>query len=123
MLVDAIDHVQLAMPPEGEAQARTFYSGVLGIPEVPKPQALSERSGCWFESGALRVHLGVESGFRAARKAHPAFVTPDFDALVRALHDTGCECKGAESLHGRRRAFTHDPFGNRIELIEAAVSA
>ncbi len=46
--------------------------GALGIPEVPKPPELAKRGGCWFERGALKVHLGVERDFRAARKAHPA---------------------------------------------------
>ena len=63
-LVAALDHVQLAMPPGGEAQARAFYEGVLGIPEVTKPANLVKRGGCWFERGQVKVHLGTESDFR-----------------------------------------------------------
>jgi catechol 2,3-dioxygenase-like lactoylglutathione lyase family enzyme len=37
MLLQRLHHVQLAMPAEGEARAREFYAGLLGIPEVPKP--------------------------------------------------------------------------------------
>lgn len=36
MPIVAIEHVQLAMPPDMEQAARDFYEGVLGIPEVPK---------------------------------------------------------------------------------------
>ena len=73
MLLDAIDHVQLAMPPGGEELATWFYEGVLGVPRVPKPPHLAIRGGCWFERGGLRIHLGVQEDFVPATKAHPAF--------------------------------------------------
>jgi hypothetical protein len=73
MHIKQIEHVQLAMPPGGESEARTFYEGVLGIPEVPKPPNLAKRGGCWFVRDGLKIHLGVENDFRAARKAHPHF--------------------------------------------------
>jgi hypothetical protein len=69
-----IDHVQLAMPAGEEAKARAFYSGLLGIPEVDKPAHLAARGDCWFERGVLKIHLGVDPDFVAARKAHPAFI-------------------------------------------------
>ena len=37
MSIEAIDHVQLAMPAGRENDARTFYEGILGLQEVPKP--------------------------------------------------------------------------------------
>ena len=72
MAIVGLDHVQLAMPEGGEARACTFYCGVLGMAELPKPAHLAVNGGCWFESGGARVHLGVEEQFRPARKAHPA---------------------------------------------------
>jgi catechol 2,3-dioxygenase-like lactoylglutathione lyase family enzyme len=74
MRIKEIDHVQLAMPSGREAEARAFYEGVLGIPEVSKPPNLAKRGGCWFVRDALKVHLGVENDFRPARKAHPALL-------------------------------------------------
>ena len=74
MRVLALDHVQLAMPAGREGEARAFYEGVLGIPEVRKPPNLAKRGGCWFERGPLKIHLGVDTDFRAARKAHPAML-------------------------------------------------
>jgi len=82
-----IDHVQLGMPRGGEDRAREFYSGLLGIPEVQKPGALAERGGVWFERDDLKVHLGVDMGFRAALKAHPAFLVQDLGGLVRQPTD------------------------------------
>ncbi|MFX8270408.1 glyoxalase, partial [Acinetobacter baumannii] len=71
MAVLALEHVQLAMPKGGEDAARGFYGAVLGLTEVAKPAELAGRGGCWFEAGAVKLHLGVEDDFRPARKAHP----------------------------------------------------
>ena len=68
----AIDHVQLAMPTGKEDEARRFYVGLLGMTEIEKPAELKKRGGCWFQSGSVQLHLGVENDFRPARKAHPA---------------------------------------------------
>lgn len=115
----AIDHVQLAMPVDGEAMARAFYVEVLGMVEVPKPSELAGRGGCWFESGEVRIHLGSESTeFKPARKAHPALVCADFDDLMARMQDEGVKIRFDQSTN-RRRAFVDDAFGNRIELIEA----
>ena len=118
MKIEALDHVQLAMPAGGEAAARAFYAGLLGIPEQPKPPALAARGGCWFERGALKVHLGVEADFRPARKAHPAFVVSDIAALVAALEAAGHPTRNDEPLPGYERVYVDDPFGNRLELLE-----
>ena len=118
MPVQRLDHVQLAMPPGGEDRAREFYQGVLGIPEVPKPADMAKRGGCWFESGDLKVHLGVEQEFRPARKAHPAFIVSDLVALVARLRSAGSPLTEDRSLTEYDRFFVEDPFGNRIELME-----
>jgi catechol 2,3-dioxygenase-like lactoylglutathione lyase family enzyme len=113
----AIDHVQLAMPVGAEDAARRFYSGFLGMTEIPKPPELAKRGGCWFESGGVQVHLGVEAEFRPAKKAHPAFRCADYDAQVSRLQAAGVEVTDAADIPGVRRCHVHDPFGNRIELI------
>jgi len=89
MRIDRLEHVQLAMPPGDEALARAFYSGVLGIPEISKPPHLAKRGGCWFERGALKIHLGVEPDFRPARKAHPALLVVELPILVARLQSAG----------------------------------
>jgi len=114
-----IDHVQLAMPADAEETARCFYRDLLGMAEVPKPADLIQRGGCWFESGAVQVHLGVESDFRPAKKAHPAFRCENYSALIRRLEKAGVEIKDDASIPGVRRCHISDPFGNRIELISS----
>lgn len=106
------------MPPGGEEQARRFYEGALGIPEVPKPQHLASRGGCWFERGSLKVHLGVEVDFRPARKAHPAFLVVDLPSLIERINQAGFAVSTDEPLDGYERVYASDPFGNRIELLE-----
>jgi catechol 2,3-dioxygenase-like lactoylglutathione lyase family enzyme len=106
--VVGIDHVQLAMPPGGEDEATAFYEGLLGLPRVPKPEHLAARGGCWFEAAGAKVHLGVEDGFRPARKAHPALLVDDLEDLCARLAAAG---------HEVRDGYVDDPFGNRIELV------
>jgi len=113
----AVDHVQLAMPPGEEAKARAFYCGVTGMTEVPKPPELATRGGCWFASGGVQLHLGVEGNFRAAKKAHPALRCRDYNGLISSLCAAGVESVADESIPGVRRCHIFDPFGNRIELV------
>lgn len=117
-MIDALHHVQLAMPEGGETAARAFFVGVLGMCEVPKPAALRGRGGCWFGSGAARLHLGVEAAFAPARKAHPAFRVDSLARMIARLEATGTAFTRGEDLPGVSRVFVHDPFGNRIELLE-----
>ena len=107
------------MPAGGEPSARTFYDELLGIPEQPKPAHLVGRGGCWFEDGPLRVHLGVDPMFVPATKAHPALAVDDLDALTARLAAAGHPVTIGGGIDGYRQAYVHDPFGNRIELLEA----
>jgi catechol 2,3-dioxygenase-like lactoylglutathione lyase family enzyme len=118
MQIVRLDHVQLAMPAGRENEARQFYQGLLGIPEVAKPPHLAARGGCWFETLRLKVHLGVDRDFVPARKAHPAFIVQDLKALVASLERAGCHVVEDQPLDGYERAYVDDPFGNRIELME-----
>jgi catechol 2,3-dioxygenase-like lactoylglutathione lyase family enzyme len=115
----AIDHVQLAMPAGGEETARRFYADVLGMIELPKPQELAKRGGCWFQSGTVQLHMGIESDFHPAKKAHPALRCRDYKGLVLRLRDAGIDVTKVDDIPGVRRCHIHDSFGNRIELIEA----
>jgi catechol 2,3-dioxygenase-like lactoylglutathione lyase family enzyme len=121
--VVGIHHVQLAMPPGGEDDAESFYSGVLGLPRVAKPSALAGRGGCWFRGSGVEVHLGVEEDFRPARKAHPALRVTGLQQLRRRLEEAGAVITEEPPLDGWTRLHTVDPFGNRIELIEAVTPA
>jgi catechol 2,3-dioxygenase-like lactoylglutathione lyase family enzyme len=119
MPILSIDHVQLAMPVGEEEKARGFFINLLGFHEILKPAELAGRGGVWFESENVQLHIGVEADFRPARKAHPAFLVDDLDALVTRVHSAGYETDTNQPpLVGYKRAHVFDPFGNRIELME-----
>ncbi len=113
----AIDHVQLAMPPESEDIARLFYVKLLGMKEIVKPPELEKRGGAWFASGEVQIHLGVEHDFRPAKKAHPALRCRDYAELTERLRSAGVGVREDHRIPGVTRCHVHDPFGNRIELI------
>jgi catechol 2,3-dioxygenase-like lactoylglutathione lyase family enzyme len=112
--------VQVAIPAASESPARAFYRDLLGMTELPKPAALAGRGGCWFTSGAAVLHLGVETPFHPAGKAHPAFLVDDLDALAFRIAGAGHECVRSDNeIPGVRRFHTFDPFGNRLEFQQA----
>ena len=117
MTLQVIDHVQLAMPAGEEDRARAFYGVLLGLPEQPKPPVLAKRGGAWFESAAVKVHLGVETPFAPARKAHTAFRVDDVRDLAGRARAAGYEVKEDGDLPGFERVFIYDPFGNRLEFM------
>ena len=113
------DHVQLSMPPGAEDEARRFYGTTLGFREVAKPPALAGRGGCWFLAGDAAVHLAPEAGFHPHAKAHPALMVHDLAAAREALGAAGVAIEDDDSGLPVRRCYIHDPFGNRIELVDA----
>jgi catechol 2,3-dioxygenase-like lactoylglutathione lyase family enzyme len=120
-MIVGLDHVQIAAPACGEPQARSFYGDALGLTELPKPPVLAVRGGLWFAAGAgQQLHIGIESQFAPARRAHPALVldsTAALDALAGKLARLGHEPCWDADLPGARRFYVDDPFGNRLELL------
>jgi catechol 2,3-dioxygenase-like lactoylglutathione lyase family enzyme len=120
-VIVGLDHVQIAVPPGGEPQARSFYGELLGLTELPKPPVLAARGGLWFAVGtSQQLHIGIEQRFVAARKGHPALTlasTAALDALAGKLARRGHEPCWDADLPGARRFYVDDPFGNRLELL------
>jgi catechol 2,3-dioxygenase-like lactoylglutathione lyase family enzyme len=119
MAIKSLHHVQLAMPAGREDEARAFYIVALGFVEVPKPENLARRGGVWFRAGSVELHLGVEDDFRPAKKAHPAFLVEDLASIVSACVEAGYPPKRDEPLPGFDRVYVTDPFGNRLEILQA----
>ena len=119
MEIVGLDHIQLAMPAGGEAAAREFYGRLLGLAELAKPAALATRGGCWFAGPGVQLHLGVETPFSPARKAHPALLVADLAVCERTLMDAGVTTTPDTTVAGLRRFYAADPFGNRLEFIQA----
>jgi len=116
-----IDHLQIAAPKGCEEAARQFYGEILGMRELEKPETLRGRGGCWFQCGEQQLHVGVEAEFRAAKKAHPAFAVDDLDELRLRLAARGANITEDDALPNVRRFYAADPWGNRLEFLEAQV--
>ncbi|WP_128977206.1 VOC family protein [Streptomyces roseicoloratus] len=114
MLV-AVDHVR---PAGSEPRLRAFHEGVPGMTEIPKPPVLAARGGCRFAAGRVRLHLGVEAGFRPARKAHPGLRVSGIHDYAARLEKRGAPVVRDDNLPGHRRFSTQDPVGNRLEFPE-----
>jgi len=119
---EGLDHVQLAAPEGCEPEARAFFGGLLGWTEIPKPEPLRTRGGVWFQCGAHQVHIGVQKDFTPAKKAHPAFLVRNLEALREhlLLHRIAVIDDEARAEEGIERLYVNDPFGNRIEFMERA---
>jgi len=117
--INKIDHVQLAIPKESESIARKFYTGVLGLTEIEKPESLKDSGGVWYIASDIELHLGVEENFTPGKKkAHPAFVVEGLNRIKVQLIQNDIEIKEEIQIPGRKRFSFYDPFGNRIEFME-----
>ena len=122
-----LHHVQVSIPQDGEDSARRFYGEALGLTEVPKPPSLAGRGGCWFRAFdgdrvTAEIHLGVDSPFVPAKKAHPALVLDSVQALEELgsrVEACGFEVYWADryTFEGYERFHCKDPFGNRVEIL------
>lgn len=113
-----LHHVQLAIPSGSEDQARAFWGGTLGMTELVKPPVLAARGGCWFRTGRLEVHLGVQEPFTPATKAHPGILVDSLDVVLHALTEAGHRPQRDDAFPGFDRCYVTDPFGNRLEFLQ-----
>ncbi len=114
-----IHHAQITVPEGAEDEARKFYCGVLGLPEVLKPDSLAGRGGFWIEVGDQQVHVGTEPGVdRAATKAHLAYEVQDLAHWRDVLQQQGIAVLEGIPIPGYDRFEFRDPFGNRVEFIQ-----
>jgi muramoyltetrapeptide carboxypeptidase len=113
-----LSHITVTMPKGDEDLARSFYAGLLGLREIPKPEPLRVRGGVWFDAGGLDVHVSVEGQHGVAdAQRHFGLECADVNDLRERL-----KAAGVETDDGRpapwKRFFVRDPFGNRIEIHE-----
>ena len=114
--ISRIDHVQIAVPKDLEAQCLRFYREVFGFPEIPKPEELRGRGGAWFQVGDLQMHIGVDPEHSPKSKRHICFLV---DEVARAKADVtaaGIAVEEESVAEGLHRIFIRDPAGNRIEI-------
>jgi len=116
-VITQLHHVNLTVPPELEAAAKSFYGLVLGLKQVPKPPA-SRPSGAWYQIGETQLHLSVEDGAAGGQSTrHVCFTVDDLNAAEKRFREAGVEIiSDARPVPGSRRFYVLDPAGNRIEV-------
>jgi catechol 2,3-dioxygenase-like lactoylglutathione lyase family enzyme len=120
MRIHRLHHAQLTIPPGSEDRARAFYCELLGLEEVAKPRSLAGRGGFWLQLGNAQVHVGVEPGAdRASTKAHVAYEVVGLEGYRERLEAAGHPCADGVPFPGWSRFELRDPFGNRLEFLEA----
>ena len=97
-----------------------FYCDLLGLPEMAKPATLANRGGFWVQLGALQLHIGTEDGVdRLATKAHVAYAVSNLAAWRSRIAAQGLPMLESVPIPGYVRFECRDPFGNRLEFIQA----
>jgi uncharacterized protein YhfF/catechol 2,3-dioxygenase-like lactoylglutathione lyase family enzyme len=113
-----LNHIQLCIPKGEEAQARVFYSEILGLKEIQKPETLLANGGLWYEIADIQLHIGTEDMSSNKSKRHPAFEVENLSLVVDYLKKKAVIIKEDIPIPNVNRISIFDPFGNRIELLE-----
>lgn len=111
-----VDHVHISVTPERLEEAKTFYTNVMGLEMIDRPNHIFTTTGYWFNIGDVQLHVGVEPALPISTK-HTAFEVEDVDAALAYLQGK-VQINEEPAIPGRRRFSFYDPFGNRIELLE-----
>lgn len=119
-LVTRLNHVDIIIPKGSETQAREFYCEFLGLGEISKPANLQKNGGLWLTLGEIQIHLSVQDGYDPGKtKAHLAYEVEDLSLVKELLKKRGVKFNENSPVPGFVRGDIRDPFGNRIEFLEA----
>lgn len=123
-MILGIHHIQITIPKGAEAAGRAFYCGLLNLPEIEKPDSLKGRGGFWVQVGDRQLHIGTEDGFaRLTTKGHVAYQVDDLERWRAVLTDNGLIIEEQIPIPAYKRFEFRDPFGNRVEMIQAVPPA
>jgi acetyl esterase len=113
-----LHHVALPYAPGAQDQARRFYGALLGLKELPIPEAFADRSFVWFAAGTGELHLIPElsSARDDGSDRHACLSVDRFDEILERLEAAEYRIERYDMLADRPQAFVHDPFGNLVEL-------
>ncbi|MEH2053367.1 VOC family protein [Nostoc sp.] len=120
MKLDAVHHIQVTYPLEVEDAMLFFYSKVLGLTEIPRPEVIKNDSGAWYKLGDIELHISTEKNANnQASRRHYCFQVDNLNAFEEHLKRHGVEIiPDQRPLPGYVRFFLRDPGGNRIEITE-----
>lgn len=113
MELHGVHHVSINVG--DHAEAHRFYTDVLGLTELPRPDL--GFPGSWLAAGDQEIHLLEVEGVEAPKGQHFALRVHDLDVAIAHLADHGVSTTQPSEIAGVcRQAFFQDPTGNLIEL-------
>ena len=118
--IQRLQHISVPRPPGPEAHSRAvaFYSGLLGLEEVPKPRTFTDIDVTWFRIGDCEIHtFAAHPGDGIVHPgSHFCLVVEDLAGTRATLEAAGFETSDTAPIPNRPRFNTRDPFGNLIEF-------
>ncbi|MDB5151935.1 MAG: glyoxalase [Mucilaginibacter sp.] len=114
------DHINISVPPERLEEAKLFYTEVLGLEQIERPDKIFGSRGYWFNIGDIQLHISCERPLPRSTR-HTAFEVTDIVAARKQLEKHGIEITEEPVLPGRDRFTFIDPFGNRMELLQNTI--
>jgi catechol 2,3-dioxygenase-like lactoylglutathione lyase family enzyme len=119
--IQAVDHIQVTVAPELEDAALFFYSKILGLTEIAKPETLKVNGGAWYSLGDTQLHVSIEKVVsQQASRRHICFRVRNLNTFEEHLKADGVEIIPDQNpIFGWNRFYIRDPGKNRIEIAEA----
>lgn len=114
-----LQHVSIPMHAGGNDKGRRFYGETLGLTEITPPGVLGTERFVWYRAGddGHEVHLYTDDDYGQGSKGqHFCLQADDPDAVRKTLEANGYGTQDTDPIPNRPRFFTHDPFGNRVEI-------
>jgi len=115
-----LNHITLSVPAGEHDKVREFYGDVLGLEEVPRPEALNAVYDLmWFKFLDILLHIDFTPPWtKPEENRHVAIEVEDLPALRRYLEGRQAIIREAVVMPDRDRFYLLDPFGNHFELLE-----
>ena len=119
-MIASLHHVNVTVPKSLEDAAKHFYGVVMGLQEVPKPEASRARGGAWYQLGPMQLHLSIEEGENCISKRHVCYTVSDLAEAEQRFRSAGVEILPDDvPAPSWSRFYVRDPGGNRLEIAQA----
>jgi catechol 2,3-dioxygenase-like lactoylglutathione lyase family enzyme len=112
-----VDHFHVCVTPERLEEAKLFYTQVIGLELIYRPDHLFSSAGYWLNIGDVQLHIGVEPVLPTTIR-HTALQIADVEAARLHLQRHNVDIIEEPVIPGRSRFAFLDPFGNRMELLQ-----
>ena len=119
--VTQVHHIQIFVPREVEQAAKHFYGDVLGLEEIPKPEAWRKNGGAWYRHGPNQLHLSLlrQPEDNRGSQRHVCYMVADLEIAEKIMREAGVEIVPDDRPFDQwTRFYVRDPGGNYIEIAQ-----